>query len=396
MARVFAFTLTLGLLAAAAGAAGGTLSGTLEADIRLFPENSSDSRQMSGGQLSLMVAPEWRWRSDDRRHQLKFTPFLRLDGRDEERTHGDLREAYWRYLGDDFDLLLGVQQTFWGVTESRHLVDVINQVDEVEGIDGEDKLGQPMLQLGLQRPWGRLDLYLLPLFRERTYAGVEGRLRPPLVVDTEQPIYESSEEDHHLDWALRWTHNLGDWDLGTHFFRGTGREASLRPSPEMDRLLPHYSITSQVGLDLQYTRGAWLWKLETLGRSGQGKDFGAVVLGFEYTLYRLRGRAWDLGLLVEFNADGRDDKAPLTIYDEDTFWGIRWALNDIQNTQLLLGALVDHGDGSVAALVEGERRLGSAFTLVVEGRFFLNVDHQGDFAAFESDSFLSLQLAWNL
>lgn len=397
MRRVLLFALFQGLLiTTVVGASGVTLSGSLEAEFRLFGDDPAFAEQMSGGQTSLKVAPEWRWRSESRRHQFKFSPFLRLDGRDPERTHGDLREAYWRYLGDHFDLLLGVQQTYWGVTESRHLVDVINQVDSVEDIDGEDKLGQPMLRLGVQRAWGRLEFYLLPFFREQTQVGVQGRLRPPLIVDPKEALYESSDEKHHLDWALRWTHNLGDWDLGAHFFRGTGREPGLRPSPLGDRLLPYYSQISQMGLDLQYTREAWLWKLEALGRSGQGDDFAALVLGFEYTLYQLGGRAWDLGLLVEFNADDRDETAPLTLFDEDTFLGVRWAFNDIQDTQLLFGALVDHEDGSVAALLEGERRLGRFLTLVVEARAFLNVDSRGDLAALEADSFLSLQLAWNL
>ncbi len=35
---------------------------------------------------------------------------------------------------------------YWGVAESNHLVDIINQTDAVESFDGEEKLGQPMVQ----------------------------------------------------------------------------------------------------------------------------------------------------------------------------------------------------------------------------------------------------------
>ena len=63
------------------------------------------------------------------------------------------------------------EQSLLGVTESRHLVDVLNQVDGVEDIDEEDRLGQPMINISTQRDWGSVDLFVLPGFRERTFAG---------------------------------------------------------------------------------------------------------------------------------------------------------------------------------------------------------------------------------
>ena len=56
---------------------------------------------------------------------------------------------------------VGVGKVFWGVTESRHLVDVVNQSDFVEDLDGEDKLCQPMLALTLKLVWGTFDLFVL-------------------------------------------------------------------------------------------------------------------------------------------------------------------------------------------------------------------------------------------
>jgi hypothetical protein len=81
---------------------------------------------------------------------------------------------------------------FWGVTESSHLVDIINQSDFVENIDTEDKLGQPMVSLRWLPEWGTLDLFLMPLHRERTFQGLAGRPRLPLPIDQDNPVYESS------------------------------------------------------------------------------------------------------------------------------------------------------------------------------------------------------------
>jgi hypothetical protein len=50
-------------------------------------------------------------------------------------------------------------------------VDIINQTDLVENIDGEDKLGQPMVHFSYFGDWGVVDFFLLPYLRERTYPG---------------------------------------------------------------------------------------------------------------------------------------------------------------------------------------------------------------------------------
>ena len=196
-------------------------SGSVGAEARWFVDDPMFSGQLRGGQASVLFEPEWVFQSQDGRHQISIAPFLRLDGRDDERTHGDLREAYWRFVWSDWELLAGVNQVFWGVTESRHLVDVINQIDAVEDIDQEDKLGQPMILLALQKGWGRIEGFLLTGFRERTFPGSAGRLRTPLPVDTNAALYESSAEDRRIDLAVRYSHYFGDWDFGAHAFSGT-------------------------------------------------------------------------------------------------------------------------------------------------------------------------------
>jgi len=282
---------------------------------------------------------------------------------------------------------------FWGVTESRHLADVINQTDAVEDVDDEDKLGQPMVQLSLQRGWGRLEGFALLGFRERTFPGRDGRLRAPLPVDTDDARYESGAGDERVDAALRYSHYFGDWDLGVHAFHGTGREPSLRPSADGRRLVPFYEVIDQLGVDVQYTREAWLWKLETIGREGQGDAFAAAVAGFEYTFYQVGGAAADVGVLAEYLRDGRDDGAPPTAFDDDVFVGTRLAFNDTRDTQILAGAIVDRHDGSIAAFLEAERRVGENYTIELESRWFLDVDPGDTLAPLDRDSFVTLRLS---
>ena len=245
---------------------------------------------------------------DNDTQSITFKPFVRLDSADEERTHGDIREFYYSRISDSWDLHVGAKRIFWGVTEFNHLVDIINQTDLVENIDTEDKLGQPMLQLSLVRDWGILDMYALLGFRERTFAGEDGRLRLPFEV-LDHATYESGAENQRVDAALRWSHYLGPVEIGLHHFSGTSRDPLLIPElmPGLNggvvALRPYYPVIDQTGMDAQAFYGDWAFKLETFTRSGYGDRYVAATAGFERTLVGVLGSRSDLGLVVEYMFD---------------------------------------------------------------------------------------------
>ena len=137
--------------------------GDLGLELRVFPETPGYStQQYSTVSPSFAVEPEFRYVSAGRSGRLTFRPFVRWDGHDNERSHFDLREANFLHVASSWDILAGVSRAFWGVTESVHLVDIINQTDAVEDIDSEDKLGQPMISLNLIRNSGTYSFFVLP------------------------------------------------------------------------------------------------------------------------------------------------------------------------------------------------------------------------------------------
>jgi hypothetical protein len=364
--------------------------GDAGAEQRYFFEEPRWPGQSDDAVGSVHTNLEARWRDDSGNQRASFKLFGRLDSVDDERSHADLREAYWAYAGDDWELLLGANKVFWGVTESRHLVDIINQTDLVEDIDREQKLGQPMVNLLLQREWGQLDFYLMPWFRERTFPGVEGRLRAPLPVDTGNARYESPAEQHHTDVALRWSHYFGDVDIGVYAFHGNGREPVLVLAEEEDRLLPLYHEISQLGVDVQYTRDAWLWKFEGIARNGLDDTFAAAVAGFEYTLYGVRESAADVGLLVEYLFDGRGPGEPVTVFDNDVFLGARLALNDTQDSSMLAGAVVDTDSQEWFFNLEAQRRIGEHYIAEARLRLFNGDKKLNQLYAFDRDDYFQL------
>lgn len=373
------------------------VSGSLGVEPRVFLDEPAFPEQPGPGlSPSAVIAPELRANRNGGDDQLTLSLFARYDGDDGNRTHWDVREAYWRHNQGNWTWLIGVNRVFWGVTESRHLVDVVNQTDLVEDIDEEDKLGQPMISV---EHWGAetgsVTLFVMPGFRERTFPAADARLRGPLAVDIDKAEYESSARDRHVDWALRWSQTFGNWDLGWSGFYGTGREPLLIPRTDLAGrpvLVPRYEVIGQIGADIQYTRDAWLWKLEAISRHGHGSPFVAVVAGLEYTVYGLGNTTSDLGLLAEYLYDGRDDSAPPTAFDAAWFGGLRWSLNDTQDTTLLAGVFAS--DRGSIAILEAARRLGGSWKVAVEARLFVNVDIQDPYlAGYRNDSYVTLAIS---
>ncbi|MDH3305690.1 MAG: hypothetical protein OEM50_08295 [Gammaproteobacteria bacterium] len=335
------------------------ISGNLEAQVRAFWQNPAWVGQEDRAlQPTVISTTEIRWYNAAGNQRVALIPYLRWDATDEERSLADLREAYWAFEGDNWEVLIGANAVFWGVTESVHLVDIINQTDFAGDIDGEDKLGQPMVSLMLQRDWGDITAFVMPYFRERTFAGSKGSLRPPLPVDTNSAVYESSHEENHLDLALRYSHYMGDIDIGLSVFSGTSREPHFVQAPDGGSLLPVYDQIVQFGVDLQYTKEAWLWKLEAIARDGVTHAFVAAVGGFEYTLYQVAETSADVGLLLEYQYDGRNEFEPVTIADNDVFVATRLAFNDVQDTAVLAGVSYDTDTGETFLNIEAERRFG--------------------------------------
>jgi hypothetical protein len=369
-------------------------SSNVELQSRLFAQDALWPGQGSQtAQVSLAATTELRWRNGEGDQRASIIPYLRRDSVDDERKLVDLQEAYWAREGDSVEFLAGVNTVFWGVTESVHLVDIINQTDAAGDIDGEDKLGQPMVNLAWQQDWGLLSAYVLPYFRERNYPGIDGRLRTPLPVDTGRPVYESSSEENHVDVALRYSHYIGDVDIGLSVFSGTSREARLVPANDAPVLLPHYDQIGQFGVDLQYTRDAWLWKLEAIARNGYSETFTAAVGGFEYTLYQVGQSSADLGLLLEYQYDGRSELEPFTTADNDVFVGARLALNDTQDTSVLAGVAWDTHTGETFFNVEAERRIGDSIALELRARAFSGAGPQDLTYAVVRDDYVQIQLA---
>ena len=382
-------------------------SGRVNVESRWFPKAGAFPGQGSHA-IGFFVEPKL-YLADARGRSFTLSSFFRYDNADSRRTHVDLREAYFLLFGEigdgEWELRVGIDQVFWGVTESQHLVDIINQIDLVEHPNGETKLGQPMVNITYSSDWGIVEFFVLPYHRARTFPGSSGRLRLPLVVEDEQVEYES---EAHLDFAARYSQTFGVVDVGLSVFNGTSREPFLFPgmnSSGVPVLFQHYGQIRQFGLDAQLTVGSWLLKLEAIQRAGarnllgMEEDYVAFVFGGEYAFYSVFGSAVDLSLLGEWNYDGRGrnatpSRSPNTL-ENDLFFATRIAFNDVQSTEIVASVFGDAGRSTRALSVELDRRISDQLSLNIEVIHLLSIDQADIHYDTRRDSFINLRLIYN-
>ena len=214
-----------------------------------------------------------------------LTPCARLTGRGSDRSHFVIREVHVSFRTGDWDFLIGINKVFLGVAETRHLVNIVNRLDIVEDTDEEGIFWLSMVAVGLEKDWGRLD-FRLPGFQERDFPDWRGRLRAPQSVDENGAILESENGKAFIDVATRYSQDFGDWDFGFSGFPRSQPGSAIaierrRVSPGTE-LRPHHSGGSRPAIHIGLGSGS-----SRASSTGHGGSFGAMVGGFEYTIFQI-------------------------------------------------------------------------------------------------------------
>ncbi|MBN4062021.1 hypothetical protein JYU20_02365, partial [Bacteroidales bacterium AH-315-I05] len=366
------------------------VSGIFKGDYRYFPDEALYPGQ-HGEYFSTLFQPEIYLEWNKGKQLIQFTGFARLDQYDTKRTHADIRELYWQTIFKKWELSIGMKKIFWGVTESNHLVDIINQADVLEGFDVEQKLGQPMIHVSLSPKWGTIDLYAMTYFRKMKFPGPQGRLRPPFELDESNTTYESDLEEYNPDLAIRWSHSIGVFDIGISHFYGTSR-LPLFQTTNGFTFNTHYELINQTGLDVQAATGPMLWKAEMIYRKSKRKTITALTAGGEYTFSNLLRSGINLGLIAEYNFDDRGAES-INALTDDFFFGTRIAFNDPQSTDLIGGFIIDRKNQTLRYFVEANRRLGDSWKISIEASGFDNIDPAEFLYLLRNDSYAQISLA---
>ncbi|TLX51329.1 hypothetical protein CWC31_06855 [Pseudoalteromonas ruthenica] len=306
----------------------------------------------------------------------------------------DLQEAYLQKTFYNWQLSAGMNTVFWGVAESRHLVDIVNQRIPARNFEGEEKLGELLVQVDYFTENGTLSLLSMPWFRSRDYSQPDERFSLPVAISQERFVGLSEHTRESL--ALRYATVLDDWDVGAYFFHGLDKTPAFEIT-EQGQGQAIYSALQQWGLDAQYTSERWLGKLEAVHRNHDyGGSSWAYTLGGEYYFYGVAGSSIDLSLLLELHRDTDAEARENQIYRNSSFVGSRLAWNDTDATTLLLGALIDNGGDSIAIKGEFETRIHSQLSLDIEARMFVEQQPQQPLYLYRDDDFIEVRLTYYL
>lgn len=367
--------------------------GNLELELQSFLADADHSADQKAN-TSVSGVVELYKELNDGNGSVVLTPFFRIDKHDDKRSHLDLREFLFSNSTESWDLRAGLGKVFWGVAESSNIVNIVNQSDAVEGFTSDEKLGQPMLQASRTTEKGDFDFFILPGFRTRTFPGLDGRPRPPIEIDTDNAIYEDSEENKHVDFAARYSNAIEEWDIGLSWFKGTSRDPLLVFNPASLSLQPYYYQVQQFGIDVQATLESWLLKLEMTHRAGKQIDNHMnLVSGFEYSFYSVGESDTDIGIVFEYLYDDLGDDA-YQPFQNDILFGLRFALNDEQSTEALVGILADVTGGGQIFTLEASRRIGNSFKVSLESATWLNTEEDPQLDGFKNEDLVTAKVAW--
>jgi hypothetical protein len=364
------------------------IAGDVRADGRVFLAAPRHLGQRLGTAPSVAISPIASVQTDDLTHTLTVQPFLRVDAADAARTHWDLRQADYQFATGGFSFGAGIGTFTSGVLDTHRVVDVVNQRDLVEDLDGSVKLGQPYVGIGYATgPWAFTFQYL-PYHRKRTFPGERGRLRFPLLVDDDEVLYESKLGPWHPSFAARASVATGPFDIGVSGFSGLSREPRFFGQIfDASAVVPQYDFLQQAAVDAQWTLDALIIKGEAAARwwSKDLRFFVAAGGGAEYHFYDLWGTGADLAFLAEYHFDGRAPDAPVAFFDNDVVTGLRLAINDTGDTQFIAGVVRDLANTATYARAQIFRRFGDRWRAALEARMFLGQEGQLESGLLDDD-----------
>ncbi len=326
-------------------------------------------------------------------------PYYRYDQHDKERSLFDIAQGYFLYFNNNNEFKIGKEKVFWGVTELKNLVDIINSSDGAYG-DEKAKLGQSLISYSyINNKIGFVDFIYMPEFHKSTQVGKRGRLRLNLPTETHNTIYEGGAGDRKPSWAVKWQNSIGGSDISFQYFRGNSRETSTLPIIENGQLkyFSGYERITNLGSFFQKVYGPIIYKFEGIKRNGQKnslfkrENYYSYITGVEYVETRILDKIWDLSFFIEYSNDERG-KLSTDIFQNDIFFGTRINFNDIEGTELTQAITIDlDGNGNTGNL-EISTRLQESLRFSAEYNFYWSMKPSDTLYSFRRDNYFGISI----
>ena len=326
-------------------------------------------------------------------------PYFRYDHHDKNRSLFNFKENNFTYYYNDIQVKAGISEVFWGITESKNLVNIINVKDVADG-DQKAKLGQSLLAFSnYSEKYGSLDFYYLPFFKNSSQIGQNGRLRLSKPIENYDIVYEGGAGSKVPSWAIKWENSFGMLDFSLQGFRGNSRESSTIAKLENLQLkyFQGYERISQLGTYLQLISGPIIYKLEAIKRNGQKnaknirENFYSYTLGMEYLINNLFENKWDLTSFIEYHNDDRNNDST-DIFQNDLFLATRLNFNDTDGTEFLTSITLDTDGGGNTSTLELSSRITDNIRVTGSYNAYWSVNEKDILYSFRRDNYFLINI----
>ncbi len=292
-----------------------------------------------------------------------------------ERTFMRLDELYAKYNFENDMIFGGRNIRFWGALEANNVVDTFNTKDM--RTDGLDPQKQGSWNVAYSHYFGNSEVALIAkLYEEKQkmaaypyvyYFFPEQITIPPygsvdMVYD---PDRKSQQSLYRPTLYLKWSGSTeSDYPMDYAFILQHGYDSQRAFVSELDPAAMTNTLYEEVYLANKFMTydtlvvGSTLLKIEALATdviesnvTSIGKtvaDYYQFGIGVEHTLTGFAGEA-DLGLIAEYyyynifdtGSDIATDLDLFQVFENDLFLGLRYTFNDISNSSVLAGAIID-------------------------------------------------------
>lgn len=299
------------------------------------------------------------------------------------------------YSSDNWQIDAGYDLVFWGVTEGRNVVNIINQRDQIRDPFFDQGLGQSMIAARYFGSALTLEAFILPHFEELNF-GAKGRpWGLGLPVNDDHSTFESADGANHIDYALRVSGTHGNFEYAAFAFDGTLRTPELQFDPSSTSLAPNYILGQQLGFEAQYTSGATLLKLESVRTWPKSKDsYTSTILGIEHTVGDIFGLPAEASLFAEYNHDSRQNDSTV-LFQNDVFLGTQLRFSNRLDTQVDLGAFFDLEYGGVIGSLRMSSRVTESLRAKAEFIYIDASDSKDSLSQARDFDQVSIGLEWH-
>ena len=336
-------------------------SGEISFEGRVFKDDNNDNTEDRG--LALFSRLESKYEKGDFSFFLRA--FARVDRYDRGRDVFAPEDSYISYNFESATLSAGYQIFNWSATEVFHPADIINSRNFDSNIENQEKLGELTLSLKFDFFEGDVTFFYFPKYEKPIPPGRRSRLGIDLGFDIADPSFVENDnfvstDSYGNQYGVRLAQSIGDVDISMHYLRFMDR---LQPLYFFDgqTIKPHLFMMDQIGGTLSYVFGEGvIGKLEfahkdfissdsitniLLQGSRSPVDHWQVVWGAEWGWGNSNGTDTTLYLeyqrFIESENITNERLDELGIFQNDLFFGIRHAFNDVNGKELVASIIKD-------------------------------------------------------